>query len=96
KLVSARQQQVGTLKTYANLSSMQFNYGYADYLTVLNAEDSLFKAQLQLVDAQRQEANAILSLYMALGGGWEAADRDTLAANQAITKADGPSQPKQP
>ncbi|WP_284446992.1 efflux transporter outer membrane subunit [Fluviibacter phosphoraccumulans] len=96
KLVSARQQQVGTLKTYANLSSMQFNYGYADYLTVLNAEDSLFKAQLQLVDAQRQEANAILSLYMALGGGWDAADRDTLAANQAITKADGPSQPKQP
>ncbi len=34
KLVTARQQQVGTLKTYANLSSMQFNYGYTDYLTV--------------------------------------------------------------
>ena len=84
KLVVARQQQLGTLETYANLSSMQFNYGYADYLTVLNAEDSLFKAQLQLVDAQRLEAGALVSLYMALGGGWEAADRETLIANRAI------------
>ena len=85
KLVSARQQQVGTLTTYANLSSMQFNYGYADYLTVLNAEESLFQSQLQLVDAQRQEATSIVGIYMALGGGWEAADQTTLTANTRIT-----------
>ena len=88
KLVVARQQQVGTLTTYANLSSMQFNYGYADYLTVLNAEDSLFKAQLQLVDAQRQEAESTVGLYMALGGGWDAADQATLTANRAIASGD--------
>ncbi len=90
KLVIARQQQVGTLMTYANLSSMQFNYGYADYLTVLNAEESLFQSQLQLVDAQRQEATSIVGIYMALGGGWAAADRETLIANRATSSDSHP------
>lgn len=93
KLVTARQQQVGTLKTYANLSSMQFNYGYTDYLTVLNAEDSLFKAQLDLARSQADQALSQVSLYMALGGGWEAADQKTMTANEAIAKGDDPRNP---
>ena len=93
KLVAARQQQVGTLKTYANLSSMQFNYGYTDYLTVLNAEDSLFKAQLDLARSQSDRAISQVALYMALGGGWEAADQKTMAANRAIADGDDPKNP---
>jgi multidrug efflux system outer membrane protein len=93
KLVIARQQQVGTLKTYANLSSMQFNYGYTDYLTVLNAEDSLFKAQLNLAQSQADRALSQVSLYMALGGGWEAADQKTMTANKAIADGDDPKNP---
>lgn len=93
KLVAARQQQVGTLKTYANLSSMQFNYGYADYITVLNAEDSLFKAQLDLARSQSDRALSQVSLYMALGGGWEAADLKTMTANKAIADGDDPRNP---
>ena len=93
KLVTARQQQVGTLKTYANLSSMQFNYGYTDYLTVLNAEDSLFKAQLDLARSQADRALSQVSLYMALGGGWEAADQKTMTANDAIAQGEDPKNP---
>lgn len=86
KLVGVRQKQVKTLSTYANLSNMQFNYGYSDYLTVLNAEESQFRAQLQLVDAQRLQASAIVSLYMALGGGWEVADQAALTGNPSIAQ----------
>ena len=93
KLVTARQQQVGTLKTYANLSSMQFNYGYTDYLTVLNAEDSLFKAQLDLARSQSDRALSQVALYMALGGGWEAADQSTMKSNKAIAEGDDPRNP---
>lgn len=93
KQVAARQKQVGTLKTYADLSSMQFNYGYTDYLTVLNAEDSLFKAQLELASSQADRAMSQVALFMALGGGWEAADNKTLAANQAIATGDDPRNP---
>ena len=93
KLVTAREQQVGTLKTYANLSSMQFNYGFTDYLTVLNAEDSLFKAQLDLARSQGDRALSQVSLYMALGGGWEVADGKTMVANEAIAKGEDPKNP---
>ena len=93
KLVTIRQQQVATLKTYANLSSMQFNYGYTDYLTVLNAEDSLFKAQLNLARTQSDRALSQVSLYMALGGGWETADQKTMKANKAIADGDDPKNP---
>ncbi len=93
KLVTARQKQVGTLKTYANLSSMQFNYGYTDYLTVLNAEDSLFKAQLDLARSQADRALSQVSLFMALGGGWEAADQKTMTANKPIAEGDDPRNP---
>ena len=93
KLVTVREQQVKTLKTYANLSSMQFNYGYADYLTVLNAEDSLFQAQLSLARNQADRALSQVSLLMALGGGWEAADQKTMAANKAIADGDDPKNP---
>ncbi|MEN9880137.1 MAG: hypothetical protein RIQ55_783 [Pseudomonadota bacterium] len=93
KLVAARQKQVGTLKTYANLSSMQFNYGYTDYLTVLNAEDSLFKAQLELAASQADRALSQVALFMALGGGWEAADKKTMTANKAIAEGDDPRNP---
>lgn len=93
KLVAARQQQVGTLKTYADLSSMQFNYGYTDYLTVLNAEDSLFKAQISLAQSQAERALSQVSLYMALGGGWETIDKKTMQANQVIADGDDPRNP---
>jgi multidrug efflux system outer membrane protein len=93
KLVKVREQQVSTLKTYANLSSMQFNYGYTDYLTVLNAEDSLFKAQLSLAQSQADRALSQVSLYMALGGGWESADGKTMTANKAIADGDDPKNP---
>lgn len=93
KLVRARQQQVGTLKTYANLSSMQFNYGFTDYLTVLNAEDNLFKAQLSLAQSQAERALSQVSLYMALGGGWEPADIKNMAANQPIADGEDPRNP---
>ena len=53
---------------------------------MLNAEESQFTAELQLVSAQRLEAGAIVGLYMALGGGWEAADKATVQANESITQ----------
>lgn len=93
KLVNAREQQVSTLTTYANLSSMQFEYGYTDYLTVLNAEDSLFRAQLDLARGQAEQALSQVALFMALGGGWEAADKKTMSANKAIAEGDDPRNP---
>jgi multidrug efflux system outer membrane protein len=37
---------------------------------VLDAERNLFRADLELVRAQREEIAAAVALFRALGGGW--------------------------
>ncbi len=52
------------------LSNARYNYGYTSYLEVLIQENSLFDAELQESLLLQQRLNAIVSLYKALGGGW--------------------------
>ena len=42
----------------------------ANYLEVLDAERSLFDAELALSAAQLEQATAAVRLYKALGGSW--------------------------
>jgi multidrug efflux system outer membrane protein len=53
------------------LSSEQLKAGTADIVTVLNVQQTLFQAEDSLVQAQLARLQAIVSLYQALGGGWE-------------------------
>ena len=53
------------------LSEQQLRAGTADIVTVLNTQLSLFQAEDLLSQAQLARMLAIVSLYQALGGGWE-------------------------
>lgn len=53
------------------LASLQYANGYTDYLTVLDAERQLFSAELQLATSLRDRLNSVVSVCMALGGGWQ-------------------------
>jgi NodT family efflux transporter outer membrane factor (OMF) lipoprotein len=53
------------------LSGDQLRAGTGDIVTVLNVQLTLFQAEDQLVQAQLARLQAIVSLYQALGGGWE-------------------------
>lgn len=53
------------------LSTELYSKGYGDFLSVLDAERSLFSAEDQLVDSQRIVTENLVTLYKALGGGWE-------------------------
>jgi len=53
-----------------DLSNQLFNAGYASYLDVINAQRSLYEAQIQLSLAQTNNLLGIVNLYLALGGGW--------------------------
>ena len=55
----------------ARLSETRFKAGTADYLEVLTNETNSFSAELALAQAQGNELNALVQLYLALGGGWE-------------------------
>lgn len=53
------------------LSEQQLRAGTADIVTVLNTQLTLFQAEDTLLQAQLARLLAIVSLYQALGGGWE-------------------------
>jgi NodT family efflux transporter outer membrane factor (OMF) lipoprotein len=53
------------------LAEQQLRAGTADIVTVLNTQTTLFQAEDLLTQAQLARFLAIVSLYQALGGGWE-------------------------
>jgi len=53
------------------LSEQQLKAGTADIVTVLNTQVTLFQAEDALWQAELARLLAIVSLYQALGGGWE-------------------------
>ncbi len=57
-----------------SLSQMQLKAGVVNLVTLLNTETSLFTARNSLVATRLARLNALVSLYQALGGGWQGGD----------------------
>ena len=53
------------------LATDAYKDGLTDYLNVLDAERQQFDLQQQYVSAQQIEAESLVGLYKALGGGWQ-------------------------
>jgi outer membrane protein, multidrug efflux system len=63
-------QQVGSLTDYARIARLRYDNGYTSYIEVLDAERSLFNAQLTYAQTQGVLFQAMINLYKAMGGGW--------------------------
>ena len=70
--VQAEQNLVAADTRYYTLAQMRFNAGIDNYLNVLLAQDSLLSARLTLVSLQLAQQQNEITLYKALGGGWQA------------------------
>lgn len=70
-IVDSMNVEVNSLRRATELARLQYDNGYTDYLTVLDAERQLFAAELQLASALQNRLNAVVSVCMALGGGWK-------------------------
>lgn len=82
--LDAQSKLVAALSDYARLARLQYTGGYAPYATVLQAEQSLFPAQLTLAAVRASMLNSSVALYKATGGGWVGvADESTGARNSA-------------
>ncbi len=55
------------------LANNRYTHGLSDFLTVLDAERTEDSARQQLVQANMAVANDVVTLYTALGGGWQEA-----------------------
>jgi outer membrane protein, multidrug efflux system len=74
RLAEIRDQQateVASLEEAVKLSTERYLAGKANYYEVLEAQQQLFPAQLNLARTQRDELLAVVALYKNLGGGWK-------------------------
>lgn len=69
----------------AILSRSSYRAGLADFLTLSQSEASLISARNGLVQARSDRAAALIQLYLALGGGWDAAAVPSPATVPAAT-----------
>ncbi len=73
RLAEIREQQareVTALERAVKVSTERYLAGKASYYEVLEAQQQLFPAQLNLARTQRDQQLAVVALYKALGGGW--------------------------
>ncbi|HYZ61643.1 MAG TPA: efflux transporter outer membrane subunit, partial [Acetobacteraceae bacterium] len=64
----------------ADLANLQYRLGSADYLTVLTTEQTLYQAQDALLQLNLQHLQQIVSLFRAMGGGFDAPNGPQMAA----------------
>ncbi len=66
--------QVAALRESVRLALLRYNGGLSTYFEVLEAQQQLFPAELQLAQTDLARVLAVVDLYRSLGGGWEAND----------------------
>jgi outer membrane protein, multidrug efflux system len=92
--LAAQAEQVATLRQYAHIARLRFDEGYTSYMEVLDADRSLFNAQLSYAQTQGTISLSLVNIYKAFGGGWVVeADKRTVPAAEAQSKGGKEQQP---
>ena len=68
--LEASGRRVAALKEYARLAQLRFDNGYTGYLEVLDANRTLFNAELDNAQTKATLFRSFVNLYKAMGGGW--------------------------
>jgi len=68
---SAQQNAVTAARRSVELAVVQYREGAVDFQRVLDAERSQLQEENNLVHLRSSAATSVISLYKALGGGWE-------------------------
>jgi NodT family efflux transporter outer membrane factor (OMF) lipoprotein len=63
-------QQVQALTESIDISTRLFKSARADYMEVLLTQRDALEAKFELVETKKQQMNATVNVYKALGGGW--------------------------
>ena len=78
--------RIDALRNTLRLTDLRFKAGYSSYLEVLNAQRDLAQAEVGLIDIQRSQLGAVVSLYRALGGGWQPESGLALMADSPLAR----------
>ncbi len=70
KTYALKAQEVQALTQSVTISGELFNSARADYMEVLLTQRDAVQARFELIDTKKQQMNAVVNIYQALGGGW--------------------------
>lgn len=65
-----RAQQVHALTQSIDISTRLFKSARADYMEVLLTQRDALESKFELIETRKQQLNAMVNIYQALGGGW--------------------------
>ena len=68
--LAALEKELEALRTYARLAILSYDNGYSSYLEVLDAQTSLFNAELNYAQVQGTFYTSMVDIYKSMGGGW--------------------------
>ena len=66
-----KKQEVETLSTSITIANNLFKSAKADYMEVLLTQRESLESKFELVETKKQQMNAMVNVYQALGGGWK-------------------------
>jgi NodT family efflux transporter outer membrane factor (OMF) lipoprotein len=78
------QKTVESAKRSNELSTLRYKEGFSDYQRVLDSQQSLFTQQQRLAANRGASVLNLVSLYAALGGGWENQAGQALISEQSL------------
>lgn len=64
-------QQVQALTQSTDISIQLFKSARADYMEVLLTQRDALESKFELIETKKQQMNAVVNMYQALGGGWK-------------------------
>ena len=65
-----KSKEVGALNRSIQISNTLFKSARADYLEILLTQEEVIESQFELIEIKKQQLNAVVNTYRALGGGW--------------------------
>jgi outer membrane protein, multidrug efflux system len=75
RVLSVLERQLVAARDALELAQGRYLNGLTNYLDVLEAQRVIFTSEVELVRTRRDRLVAVVQIYKALGGGWNAADR---------------------
>jgi multidrug efflux system outer membrane protein len=89
--LAAQRRQVASLQEYADTALLRYDNGYTSYIEVLDAQRSLFNAELAYTQTQQALLQAMVNLYKAMGGGWMTEAEKLAVPPAAMPVAEAPA-----
>ncbi|MBT1705727.1 TolC family protein, partial [Chryseosolibacter indicus] len=66
-----KSKQVDALTQSINISTGLFKSARADYMEVLMTQRDALESRFELIETKKEQMNAMVNIYQALGGGWK-------------------------